>query len=146
MNRLVSEFSTRVPIAVVIGAKGSGKTLTFLQLARSKEWSRFGSDVSLNIQVNAVIVPVLKPAILKPDAIALVNEAKNNSAKNLQLSTPFSWEDVYDDIHDRILEDVHESRWRDYWLNYIAWSSGFEVEKKMLGEGSRTTCEKRNYM
>jgi MinD-like ATPase involved in chromosome partitioning or flagellar assembly len=133
LNRLVSEFSTRVPIAVVIGAKGSGKTLTFLQLARSKEWSRFGSDGSRNIQVNAVVVPVLKPAILEPEAMVLVNEAKNNSAKNLQLSTPFSWEDVYDDIRDRIQEDVHESKWRDYWLDYIAWSSGFEVKKPGAG-------------
>ncbi len=133
LSRLVSEFSTRVPIAVVIGAKGSGKTLTYLQLARSKDWSRFGSDVSRNVQTNAVIVPVLKPAFLKPDAMDLVNEAKNNSAKNLGLSIPYSWEDVYDDIRDRIQEDARESKWRDYWLDYIAWSSGFEIAKPGAG-------------
>jgi MinD-like ATPase involved in chromosome partitioning or flagellar assembly len=133
LNNLVSEFSTRTPIAVVIGAKGSGKTLTYLQLARSKEWSRFGSEVSRNTQMNAAIVPVLKPITLKPDAMNLVNEAKNNSAKNLGLSTPYSWEDVYENILDRIQEDVHESKWRDYWLDYIAWSSGFEVNKPGAG-------------
>jgi len=133
LNRLASEFRTKVPIAVVIGAKGSGKTLTFLQLAREKEWSKFAGEGSNRDSIKAAILPVIKPKELKGAATSIVDDAKNNSAQYLGLSAPCSWEEISYDIHERLLEDSHEGRWRDQWLDYIAWSSGFEVGKKDAG-------------
>jgi hypothetical protein len=132
LTKLVSDFSTKVPIAVVIGAKGSGKTLTFLQLAREKEWSKFFGDSNRN-SIKAAILPIIKPMKLKDAATSIVEAAKNYSTQYVGLSAPSTWEDISYDIHERLLEDSHEGRWRDYWLNYIAWSSGFEVGQKDAG-------------
>ncbi|MBN1324436.1 MAG: AAA family ATPase [Methanotrichaceae archaeon] len=133
LNRLASEFRTKVPIAVVIGAKGSGKTLTFLQLAREKEWSKFAGEGLNQDTIKAVILPVIRPLDLKGVATSIVDDAKRYSAQYLGLSEPCTWEYISDNIHERLLEELHEGRWRDQWLDYIAWSSGFEVGKKDAG-------------
>jgi len=70
LTNLVSDFNTKAPIAVVIGAKGSGKTLTFLQLAREKEWSKFSGDSS-RTSIKAAILPILKPMRLKEAATSI---------------------------------------------------------------------------
>lgn len=132
LTNLVSDFNTKVPIAVVIGAKGSGKTLTFLQLTREKEWSKFGGDSNRG-SIKAAILPILKPMKLEEAATSIVEGAKNYSAQYIGLSEPCPWEDISYDIRERLLEDSHEGKWRDYWLNYIAWSSGFEVGKQDAG-------------
>jgi len=132
LTKLVSDFSNKVPIAVVIGAKGSGKTLTFLQLAREKEWSKFAGD-SNRSSIKAAILPIIKPMNLREAATSIVEGAKNYSAQYVGLTAPCTWQEISYDIHERLLEDSHEGRWRDYWLNYIAWSSGFEVGQKDAG-------------
>jgi len=86
LKRLSSEFSTKVPIAVVIGAKGSGKTFTFLQLARAKNWDKFTAEDSSNKSIDAAIVPVLKPKNLKDAAYSMVESAKEGAAQYLGLS------------------------------------------------------------
>lgn len=132
LTNLISDFNTKVPTAVVIGAKGSGKTLTFLQLAREKEWSIFAGD-SNRSSIKAAILPILKPMKLRDAATSIVEAAKNNSAQYLGLSKSCAWEDISYDIRERLSEDSHEGKWRDYWLNYIAWSAGFSVGKEDAG-------------
>jgi hypothetical protein len=66
-------------------------------------------------------------------ATSIVEGAKNYSAQYVGLTAPCKWQDISYDIHERLLEDSHEGRWRDYWLNYIAWSAGYEVGQKDAG-------------
>lgn len=132
LKKLISDFSSKVPIAVVIGAKGSGKTLTFLQLAREKEWSKYAGDSSRS-SIKAAILPVLKPMKLKEMAASSVEDSKKYSTQYVGLSSPCSWDYISDDIRKHLEEDTHESKWRDYWLDYIAWSAGFEVGKNDAG-------------
>jgi len=70
---------------------------------------------------------------LKEAATSIVEEAKNFSVHYIGLSSPCLWEDISDDIREHLMEDSHEGKWRDNWLNYIAWSSGFDVGEKDAG-------------
>lgn len=133
LERLSSEFSTKVPIAVVIGAKGSGKTFTYLQIARGGDWRSFGSMNQQSALISATIISVIKPIKLEDAAKAILDASKENSAKVLGLPHPCNWDDIIDDIRERLKEDSHESKWRDYWLDYIAWSTGFRVNERGAG-------------
>ncbi len=145
LSRLMSDFSSKVPIAVVIGSKGSGKTLTFLQLAGKKDWSKFCDDLTysdasqspdrnhLLSSIKAGILPVIRPMTLKPKALKSVDDSKTYSAENVGLSSPCAWDYILDHIQEQLTQDLHESQWRDNWLNYIAWSAGFDEGKNDAG-------------
>ena len=62
LRRLVSDHRTRVPVVVIVGAKGAGKTFTFLQMAEAGSWQDFaGSQKGLSSLVDASFCPVLEP-------------------------------------------------------------------------------------
>ncbi|MBK9145153.1 MAG: ParA family protein [Candidatus Melainabacteria bacterium] len=66
LSALVSDNRTRVPIAVIVGAKGAGKTYTYLQLNHRRTWARFAQDVGESkIDVEALLSPVLQPKNLE---------------------------------------------------------------------------------
>ena len=56
LRRLASDHRRQVPITVVVGAKGSGKTYTFLQIIRRKNWHVFAQDAcASDVEIKAAI-------------------------------------------------------------------------------------------
>src|SRR5207237_1172849 len=51
----------------------------------------------------------------------------------LALEEPLSMIEARDSIYERLNEDLHEGRWRDAWLDLIAWRCGFQ--RNVLGSG-----------
>jgi len=134
LHDLVSNFSAHVPIAIIIGAKGSGKTYTYLQITQRKNWAEFAKSAgSEDVSIDAFICPILKSKNLEDPANKVVNKARTNSSKELGFSGPCDITKISDYLRDGLKKDMHEGQWREYWLNILAWSLGFEVNKEDAG-------------
>lgn len=134
LHNLVSNFSAHVPIAVIIGAKGSGKTYTYLQIAQRKNWREFAKSAgSGDVSIDAIICPILKSKSLQSPANDVVRNARTNSSKKLGFSGPCDITKISDYLRDGLEKDMHEGQWREYWLNIFAWSLGFEVNEEGAG-------------
>lgn len=127
LHNLSVDFKRRLPLAIVIGPKGSGKTYTYLQLVRRQEWQAFAKDaLGREIPQSAHICPVLKPKNLLDRANELVESCRQHTRESLQLEGQYQSHVVGDYIRDKFKKDLHEGDWRKIWLNVIAWSIGFQ--------------------
>ncbi|MEL7034451.1 MAG: AAA family ATPase [Cyanobacteria bacterium J06592_8] len=136
LRNLASDYRLRVPIAVIVGAKGSGKTYTFLQMIRRQSWEKFAQDVGEHeVQVSAILFPFLVSNNLEKQANDIVNATRNSAIKALDLALPNH--EIYTIIEDRIRNScnsqLHEGQWREIWLDTIAWSLGYQVETEGAG-------------
>jgi MinD-like ATPase involved in chromosome partitioning or flagellar assembly len=134
LRHLASDFGAKVPIAVVVGAKGAGKTYSFLQIVHRETWQTFIHDAGgPRASIAAFVCPVLKSLNLAEAASEMVRRTRRKTAEGLGLSSPCNSSRVSDYVKDSLKEDLHEGQWRERWLNAIAWSSGFEVGQDDAG-------------
>ena len=135
LRNLASDFSSRVPIAVIVGAKGAGKTYIFLQVVRRKNWRRFAQDAGITgPPSNALVCPILQSENLSEQVNKMVQETRQETTKTLGLQAQYASPRVKDYVLDRLKEDLHVGEWREIWLNIIAWSAGFEVDSDDAGQ------------
>ena len=84
LRNLGKHFSVTLPNVVLSGAKGAGKTFTFLQVCKAKTWSEFltrvGESQSSSAS-NAVIFPVVWSQFLAPEAMKTMAEIQINCLK-----------------------------------------------------------------
>lgn len=133
LRNLTSNYTSNVPIAVVIGAKGAGKTYTYLQMARRGTWRGFASDAGVTeLVVDGFICPVLQPKNLQSAAKEIVQDARIRTARELGFSPP-DIAAIYDYVRDGLRRDFHEGEWRERWLDIIAWSVGMEPGVERVG-------------
>lgn len=60
LANLLTAHRTETPVEVLVGAKGSGKTFTYLRLCRAGTWARFAEDAGVgDVTVDQPVVPVL---------------------------------------------------------------------------------------
>lgn len=127
LKRLASDHRRRLPIAVIVGAKGSGKTYTFLQIVRRENWQTFAKDAgATEVQADAFISPVLESKNLQDTAKKIVREVRSKTAEDLKFSEPLDASTIQDYIRDGSEMNLHEGQWRDRWLDVIAWGIGFQ--------------------
>lgn len=137
--RLASDHRAELPVAVVVGAKGSGKTYTFLQIVRRGRWSTFVEDAGIaDVRTDGWIFPLVQPKSLKHEAPGKVQEARERAARGLGFDEPWSIDRIRDAIADSLKLDLHEGEWRERWLDLMAWALGLEVGA--IGAG-RTLAE-----
>ena len=135
LRRLVSDYSSKVPVAVIVGAKGAGKTYTYLQMVRRGSWQQFVDDAGItDTSIRAYLCPVLKSKNLHETANSLVQETSDRTAADLGFATPQSPLDISHYIRSELRENLHEGQWLHRWLNAIAWSAGFENGKDDAGQ------------
>ncbi|MBU1662688.1 MAG: ParA family protein [Chloroflexi bacterium] len=136
LRNLAADFSAKGPIVVVVGAKGSGKTYTFLQVVRRETWETFVRDTGIpNISVAARISPILKPKNLEEKANLIVQGTKRKTTQALDLASPHPLHENLDYLRNSLRENLHEGEWRERWLDVIAWSTGFEAGQQNAGRG-----------
>jgi hypothetical protein len=76
LENMAQDFTARVPIVVVVGSKGSGKTYTYLQLAYRKTWDRFTEDAGISDKsLPARVCPMLMSKNIEDKAKSVVEEA-----------------------------------------------------------------------
>ncbi|WP_422647131.1 MinD/ParA family ATP-binding protein [Actinoalloteichus caeruleus] len=130
---LASAHRTEAPVEVVVGAKGSGKTFTFLSLCRRRTWGAFGADLGVrDIELDADIVPVLSSQYLKDDIGQDIDEIRRSAANRLasvegaEVEVPAR--DPKEFIDKKLKEDRTDGDWRRIWLTVLARSVGIPAE------------------
>lgn len=138
LRRLASDYRHQLPIVVVVGAKGSGKTYTSLQIIRRENWKAYLRAASIDKpQSDATICPVLTSINLPESDQRIITNARRKAAKTLGLSELKNTLDIRDNIRDGWLLDLHAGQWRERWLDVIAWGIGFKPKK--IGAGRKLT-------
>jgi MinD-like ATPase involved in chromosome partitioning or flagellar assembly len=126
LRRLASDHRQQVPITVIIGAKGAGKTYTFLQIVQRRQWKDFVNDTRLpDIDIEAPICPLLESKNLISPVQQLVQNVRGNTASCLALQSSVSTSALRDHIRDGLQQSLHEGQWRERWLDVMAWGGGF---------------------
>jgi len=134
LRRLASDHRVKLPITVVVGAKGSGKTYTFLQIVRRENWQTFARDAcATEVQVKALISPVLASKNLESGAREMVREIQISAARALGFDNPQDASTIRDQIRDTCQQTLHEGQWRERWLDVIAWGVGCQPEQEGAG-------------
>ncbi|NEP36020.1 MAG: ParA family protein, partial [Moorea sp. SIO3B2] len=121
LANLANNYRNQIPITVVIGAKGSGKTYTFMQIIRRKEWQKFGEDVGvINVDNTAFIAPIIASNNLNNKAKEIVDDVRKYCAEQIGLTPPVNDSEIKDYIREGCQQNLHEGQWRDRWLDVIA--------------------------
>jgi len=134
LANLIEKHANKLPNVVMIGAKGSGKTFSFLQMVKHGCWGDYTKGSQDTTISDAAFFPILPSANLEPDIRALLEDAENRLLGQRERLTTT---DLKDMIRTRINSDtpLHEGQWRDFWLDSIAWRLGFEPREN--GSGRR---------
>jgi MinD-like ATPase involved in chromosome partitioning or flagellar assembly len=131
LRKLASDNRHRLPIVVIVGAKGSGKTYTFIQIVNRENWQIFVLDAGAGeIESNAVICPLLESSNLQASAQERVQQVRMQAANVLGFGTPKKSGVIRDYIRDGCQLNLHEGQWRDRWLDVIALGVGFQPQNQ----------------
>jgi len=135
LRRLVADHHQKIPIVVVVGAKGAGKTYTFLQIVRRHTWQFFiqaTGEKELSKTSPVYVYSVLKSRSLN-NLIGL-NQEHHEIVQFLGFEQEYDSLETLDYIREMLTYSLNESQWRDYWLNIIAWRSGFRLGTTGIGQ------------
>lgn len=127
LGNLVSAHKTEVPIAVVVGAKGSGKTFTFLQMCLREDWTTFAKAARvLGARVDSRLVPVFTSNNLSTHLRQRLEDIKLSAASGTTVVGRLELQDV---IKDAVASDsAADSEWRRHWLVTLARSIGVDSQ------------------
>ncbi|MFE1827068.1 KGGVGR-motif variant AAA ATPase [Streptomyces yangpuensis] len=143
VRRLIADHSTDLPVAVVVGAKGAGKTFTFARMCAAGTWEGFARENGQSVERRAIVIPVLDPAnIAEPQAgVASTQELRDRAAHESGITA--------DEIRGHLNAGLKDERsedpefWRLRWLQCLAWSAGAErgaPAEEFLIERTTTTA------
>lgn len=130
LRALAHQYSSAPPVAVVIGAKGAGKTYTYLQILRAGYWSSFVREVSGKVNTDRIhLWPVLNSRNLADKAQEIVRETRAKTQEDLQIGSYLSSVEVSDLIREALAQpDTDETWWRHKWFQIFAASMGMPTE------------------
>ncbi|MER6197717.1 AAA family ATPase [Streptomyces sp. NPDC001586] len=138
LRRLLADHRTELPQALVVGAKGAGKTFMYAKACAARTWQRFAEQSSIRgVTVEAPIVPVLESANLEygdlePQDLrdAFASASGDMPQRNVTSSS----------ISDRLkaglgtLGGKDELGWRSLWLECLAMACGLDVSEQRTSE------------
>lgn len=126
LRALARQFSETPPVAVVIGAKGAGKTYTYLQILRAGNWSKFVCDVTGSEGKAAALWPILYSRNLTALAQQHVEAAQSSAAATLGIVTRPSLLELNDRVNVALRHPLaDETWWRHTWFGIFAASMGY---------------------
>ncbi|MFY3692721.1 ParA family protein [Achromobacter xylosoxidans] len=128
LRNLGRSFSEDLPNAVLIGAKGSGKTFSYLQISGSQTWHKFLKKIGVPSTTSdeVLVLPLLRSNELGNTNATLVNrcfeDAQSSIASKLN-ATPATLK--LSDIQDRIekqrtINTTQLSDWINFWTSVMA--------------------------
>ncbi|HAO20848.1 MAG TPA: hypothetical protein DCQ37_10540, partial [Desulfobacteraceae bacterium] len=123
LKQLAHKFQYKLPAAVIMGAKGSGKTFTYIQLARCQLWNNFLNVFGLNSEKDIHLLPLISSRNLGTKAKKTVTECWEYAKQSIS-SVRFNPIDK-DEIRKRI-DEFHQSgastetEWKNFWLKVMA--------------------------
>lgn len=133
LRNLGQRFQNTLPVALIIGAKGAGKTFLYLQLARLQNWQAFQQTLNISkTNTAAHIWPLLSSANLQEEARNILNDCRSETQKALEVKgRNLDQTEIKDQIRKALKEETwNESDWRHFWFRLMAESLSFTLSKK----------------
>lgn len=143
LANLAESHQTDVPIEVVIGAKGSGKTFTYLQVCNRRYWSEFvnylypaasSGDKPTDHDTGVLTVPVIQSRNLDQRAADLLATRREQVAASLGHEAPPSILELRDLVSAQLNADADDTVWRRTWLTCFARSIGLSTTPEQAQE------------
>ena|SRR5450756_377365 len=128
LQNLAQAHKTSAPVVVAVGAKGSGKTFTYLLMCRHRTWKAFGEAAGVReVELAAPLVPVLASQNLAEPLRIDVETVREASADELTGESPASFLSLRDFITKALDEQRSEAEWRQIWLTCMARAAGLDA-------------------
>jgi hypothetical protein len=126
LRALARQFASTPPVAVIIGAKGSGKTYTYLQILRARSWGKFiGKITDSDSDNTAILWPVLHSQNLTALAQAIVNDARQHELASTGVALTITQSQLADAVRIALRKPgTDEVWWRHKWFEIFASSFG----------------------
>jgi MinD-like ATPase involved in chromosome partitioning or flagellar assembly len=132
---LASRYKSEVPIAIVEGAKGTGKTLAARFIVSKAEWSAVVRDLAGgDAAVSAAVVPIAASIQSSETFQQEADNARRAVSQKLGFGQPLNIFETTSYFRERLRDNLSESRWVSIWLDLIAWSVGFNTNTEGAGE------------
>lgn len=148
LRRLLGDHRTEPPLALVVGAKGAGKTFMYAKACAARTWSAFAEQSGVkDVRLKLPVVPVLESDNLENedlttqdlrDAFAATHSASAGGAGTSQ------------QIKDRLrrglstLDSGDEIGWRQLWLECLAAAAGAPLTGDLDAESALMELSKRS--
>ena len=130
LRRLGEDFQKHPPIAVIEGAKGTGKTLTFRFLVEQETWRSALKKLhdQMSPEIEGPIIPVYGSS-QGERMVPLISERTRTLAAEFGSSEPMPFTELKRRIEDNVRGELTESQWADFWFDAIGWMCGVGVGK-----------------
>ncbi|GBC62772.1 hypothetical protein DENIS_3749 [Desulfonema ishimotonii] len=145
LKNLGRKFENSMPLAVVMGAKGAGKTYSYLQLTRLNKWSRFVEKVGGESDKEyGFIWPLMASLSLGDSAKKIIQDCQTDiKEKTSVLFSPFLSSDIEDRLEEqKKLGQDDRPGWRNFWLKLMAASLSCKESENPLAEMQQMLKEK----
>ncbi|MFT9669252.1 KGGVGR-motif variant AAA ATPase [Streptomyces rhizosphaericola] len=147
LRRLLGDHRTEPPLALVVGAKGSGKTFMYAKACAAQSWDKFAEQSGIEgVQLAVPVVPVLESDNLEYDDLSTqdLRDAfvAGHSGESGQGATS-------QEIKDRLkaalttLDAQDELQWRQLWLECLAIAAGVGPSDRSGAEAALTELGRR---
>ncbi|MER7153900.1 KGGVGR-motif variant AAA ATPase [Streptomyces lydicus] len=138
LRRLLADHRTELPQALVVGAKGAGKTFMYAKACAARKWQTFAAQSGIRgVTVEAPVVPVLESANLEyrdlePQDLREAFASTNGDLPLRDATAP----SIADRLKDGLgrLGSQEELSWRSLWLECLAMACGLEVSEQRTPE------------
>ncbi|HHG9266393.1 TPA: hypothetical protein ACPYXV_002620, partial [Enterobacter hormaechei subsp. xiangfangensis] len=119
IRNLAKNYADSLPNVVSIGAKGAGKTFTYLQVCKSKTWSNFIFKVNNNVKsdVHANIFPWISSTNLNEKVREQVADEREKCLTEISAQSPRSLSLNVKKITDALSADT--TNWDEFWQDLL---------------------------
>lgn len=120
IRNLAKNFSDTLPNVISIGAKGAGKTFTYLQVSKAKNWKDFISKVrgENQLNVNAHILPWISSTNLKDNVRGVVAEQRSQCLDLISAKSAKTLNDTVTLINSALADP--ETNWDLFWAELLS--------------------------
>ncbi|GAA4822631.1 KGGVGR-motif variant AAA ATPase [Streptomyces ziwulingensis] len=148
LRRLLGDHRTEPPLALVVGAKGAGKTFMYAKACAAKSWSTFAEQSGVrDVRLDLPVVPVLESDNLENDDLTTQDLrdafARTHSSAAGEAATS-------QQIKDRLrlglstLGAEDDIGWRQLWLECLALAAGVQPSADRDAETALTELSKQS--
>ena len=128
LRRLGEDFLRQSPIAVIEGAKGTGKTLIFRFLIEQQNWRNALRTLHhrMSADIEGPIIPV-HGSSQGGQMVELIMNRTRAVAAGYGGADPMQFSELRRLIQTNLQNSYTEVQWADFWLDAIAWMCGIDV-------------------
>jgi cellulose biosynthesis protein BcsQ len=140
--RALAMESAQVPVVIIEGAKGTGKTLTARYVISRGNLSSLSTGVGLPAsKTEAMFLPVLGSIQSSGAFLTEIDDARTSVATSLDNAVTHRVAETRSWLRDQLGKALSEREWVDLWLDAAAWCAGVSVGQ--AGAGQRLIDELR---